>query len=129
MGKRVLVADDDAGWRYILTRFLEPDCTVIGYVERGDELVAAAGQLLPDVITLDISMPGKSGLKALPELRQLLPDATIVIVTASIDPLYREEAFRRGADAYISKSRVSTDLKTEVSPPRDCPVEMRITQR
>jgi len=117
LGKRILIADDDPGWRQVLTRVVEPDCSVVAYVERGDEVAAAAEFHRPDVITLDIGMPGKSGLKALSEIRELLPDALIVIVTSSIDPRYREEAVRRGADAYIAKSRVFTEFKAELSPP------------
>ena len=54
--------------RAIITRLLMPDFEVIGYVERGDELAANAMRLHPDIVTLDVAMPGQSGLNALPAL-------------------------------------------------------------
>jgi DNA-binding response OmpR family regulator len=118
MRKRVLIVEDDAAWRHILTRILEQDYSVVGYVERGDRVASAATQLQPDVVTLDVSMPGKSGLNVLCELRELLPEATLVIVTAHTNPHYREEAFRRGADAYVAKNRIFEELLAELAPPR-----------
>jgi CheY-like chemotaxis protein len=109
-GKRILVVDDDPGWRHVLTRILEPACSVVGYATHGEEVAAAAGRLRPDVITLDVSLPGRSGLNLLPELRRLLPEALIVIVTASVNPVYRDEAFRRGADGFVAKHRVFEEL-------------------
>ena len=64
----VLVADDSTECRAIITRLLMPDFEVIGYVERGDELAANAMRLHPDIVTLDVAMPGQSGLNALPAL-------------------------------------------------------------
>jgi len=115
MKKRVLIVEDDAGWRHILTGILEPDCCVVGYVERGDRVSNAARHLQPEIVTLELSLPRKSGLKILLELREILPEATIVIVTAQTNPHYREEAFRRGADGYVAKKRVFDDLLPEVS--------------
>lgn len=57
-------------------------------------------------------MPGKSGLNVLPPIRQMLPNAVIVVVTCCNDPVYKEEAFRRGADAYVLKSRIRSDLQS-----------------
>jgi DNA-binding response OmpR family regulator len=117
MRKRVLIVEDDAGWRHILTRILERDCLVVGYAERGDAVAATAERLHPDVVTLDVSLRGKSGLNVLLELRELLPEAILVIVTAHANPHYRDEAFRRGADAYVAKNRVFEELLAELAPP------------
>ena len=108
--RRVLVADDHAVWRREIARVLQPECEVAGYAERGDAVLETAAGLQPDVVTLDVSLPGESGLNVLPALRAELPDAVIVIVSATATRLYREEAFRRGADAYIEKGRIVTDL-------------------
>jgi DNA-binding NarL/FixJ family response regulator len=105
----VLVADDSTEWRAIITRLLMPDFEVIGYVERGDELVTQATRLHPEIVTLDVAMPGQSGLNALPALRVALPNAIVVISTIST-AIYKEEAFRRGANAYVAKARVLSDL-------------------
>jgi DNA-binding NarL/FixJ family response regulator len=79
---------------------------VVGFAERGDQLLELATSLRPHVITLDVSMPGLSGLNALPRLRAALPTAVIVVLTTNSSPLYREEAYHRGADAYVLKGSV-----------------------
>jgi len=107
---RVLVADDNPDWRYLLTKVLRPEYDVAGYAERGDKIIEVARDLQPDVITLDISMPGQSGLGALTALRAALPKAIIVVVSGTVRRLYQEEAFMRGADAFITKDRVLSDL-------------------
>ena len=99
----VLVAEDNAEWRSIITRVLMPDFEVIGYVERGDELVTHATRLHPDIVTLDVAMPGQSGLNALPALRVALPNAIVVVISTIPTAIYKEEAFRRGANAYVAK--------------------------
>lgn len=75
----MLIADDDADWHYIFARVLESECDVIGHVEHGNEVVAAAVRLQPDVVTLDVSMPGPSGVRVLPKLREALPEAILMI--------------------------------------------------
>lgn len=102
-----LVADDHAEWRYIITRVLEEQYDVIGYADRGDQVLDMASRLQPDVITLDVSMPGQSGLEALPALRAALPTTIIIVVSTNAMPLYQQEAFARGADGYVPKNRLS----------------------
>ena len=64
----------------------------------------------PDVLLLDVSLPGLSGIRALPALRAALPETCIVILTTHSDPAYQEEAFRRGANGYVLKRCAYTDL-------------------
>lgn len=106
----VLIADDNREWRTVIERLLEPHYEVLGLVARGDEVVARAVSLQPEVITLDVSMPGKSGLNLLPELRIAVPDAAIVVVTTTLTTIYIEEAYRRGAHGYVFKRNVRSDL-------------------
>ena len=100
---RFLVAEDNQEWRDIIIHILEVDYDLAGVVERGDQIVETAQKFLPDLITLDIAMPGQSGLQALPRLRLLLPHAVIVVISNTATPIYREEAFARGADGYLEK--------------------------
>ena len=67
------------------------------------KIVEVAQSSLPDMITLDIAMPGQSGLHALPRLRSMLPHAIIVVISNTATPVYMEEAFARGADGYLEK--------------------------
>jgi DNA-binding NarL/FixJ family response regulator len=105
-----LIADDHPEWRTIIARILDSAYEVIGFAERGDQLLELATGLRPQVITLDVSMPGLSGLNALPRLRAALPTAVIVVLTANSSPLYREEAYHRGADAYVLKGSALEEL-------------------
>lgn len=68
---RFLVAEDDEEWQKIIVHILEVDYDLAGVVERGDQIIDTAQRFLPDVITLDVSMPGQSGLQALPRLRAM----------------------------------------------------------
>lgn len=106
----VLIADDNREWRDLIARILRPDYDIAGFVTRGNELLMQAIALHPDVITLDISMPGASGMQILPGLRSAMPDAVIVIVSITSSRLYVTEAYQRGADGYVTKRKTSLDL-------------------
>jgi len=105
-----MIADDSAAWRAIISRIVEPEYRIVGFATRGDEVVRQAAALQPDAITLDVSMPGVSGLQVLPKLRSALPNAVIVIVTVTSSQLYMDEARLRGADAYVVKRNALADL-------------------
>ena len=100
---RFLVAEDNLEWQKIIIQILEADHDLAGVVDRGDQIIDVAQNCLPDMITLDITMPGQSGLHALPRLRAMLPHAIIVVISNTATPVYMEEAFARGADGYLEK--------------------------
>lgn len=100
---RFLVAEDNQEWQRIIVQILEIDYDLAGVVDRGDQIIDVAQKCLPDLITLDIAMPGQSGLHALPRLRSMLPHAIIVVISNTATPVYMEEAFARGADGYLEK--------------------------
>jgi DNA-binding NarL/FixJ family response regulator len=106
----VLIADDSSEWCSLIAQVLEGQYEIIGFVARGDEILRRAMKLHPDIVILDVSLPGMSGLQVLPMLRSALPDAAIVIVTTTVNKLYVDEAYRRGASGYIDKRRVRSDL-------------------
>ena len=93
-----------------ISALLNRYCIVVGTTERGDTVVPMAAKLRPDVVLLDISLPGQSGLQLLPELRRLYPSLGIVMLTNQDQPIFREEAARRGADGYVLKDRAADDL-------------------
>lgn len=100
---RFLVAEDSEEWQKIIIQILEKDYDLAGVVDRGDQIIDVAQKCLPDVVTLDVAMPGQSGLQALPCLRSTLPNAIIVVISNTATPVYMEEAFARGADGYLEK--------------------------
>ena len=115
----LLVVEDNAEWRAIIANGLQPICELVGFVERGDEILKAAEKFRPELVTLDIALPGGSGLNALPRLRALLPETIVVVISMSAAQIYKDEAFARGADAYIEKGSVLSSLVEAVSSARE----------
>jgi DNA-binding NarL/FixJ family response regulator len=103
MPTRVLVADDHLAIREGIRSLLAPDdeLLVVGEAADGVQASRMALELKPDMILLDNSMPGKTGLEVARELKPLLPDASIVFLT--LDPGIRDLALAVGAAAHISK--------------------------
>ena len=103
MPTRVLVADDHLAIREGIRSLLAPDdeLLVVGEAADGIQASRMALELKPDLILLDNSMPGKTGLEVARELKALLPDASIVFLT--LDPGIRDLALAVGAVAHISK--------------------------
>ena len=107
---RVLLADDHALVLDGLRKILEPECEVVGAVEDGRSLLAAAKQLQPDIILLDISMPLLNGVEAARRLRVTVPGAKVIFVTMHADATYVAGAFRAGASGYVLKRCASLEL-------------------
>ncbi len=104
-GRRVLVVDDDRSYRQILRLIVESgtDYRVVGEAEDGREAIALATSLAPDVILLDLAMPGMGGLEALPLLLAVVPSAKVVVLS-SLEPAYlMEKAGGHGASAFCTK--------------------------
>lgn len=80
-----------------------PGFTVVDAVSDGKQAIRAATALQPDLILMDLSMPGMSGLDAASEIRRRLPDVHIVFLTLSRNEEFVRDAFRMGADAYLLK--------------------------
>jgi DNA-binding NarL/FixJ family response regulator len=103
---RILIADDHDVVRHGVCRVLElePGWTVCGEATDGREAVALAVTLQPDVVVLDISMPGLNGIEATRRLRRLVPDARVLILTMhDVDTLIAD-ALKAGARGYVLKS-------------------------
>jgi DNA-binding NarL/FixJ family response regulator len=107
---RVLLADDHALMVDGLRKLLERDFELVGAVHDGRALLAAARALRPDVILVDISMPRLNGIDAVRQLRVLVPESRLVIVTMHADPTYVAEAFKAGASAYLVKRSAVGEL-------------------
>src|SRR5262249_24516220 len=80
----------------------------------GRALLAAAQELRPDVIVLDIAMPLLGGLDAARQLRRLMPEVRLIVLTVSEDPDLAAEAFRAGASGYLLKNSAASELITAI---------------
>jgi DNA-binding NarL/FixJ family response regulator len=107
---RILLADDHPALLAETARLLGQDHEVVGTVANGLELLAAAEGLDPDVIVLDISMPGMDGFEAARRLKQSGCRSKLVFLTVWEDADFAREAMALGADAYVVKSRLASDL-------------------
>ena len=115
MGRpRLLLADDHTLLLAGIRRLLEPEFDLVGSVEDGQALLAAAKTLKPDIILLDISMPVLNGIDAAHRLRKLLPSAKVIFVTMHSNLDYVTEAFRAGARGYILKRAAASELITAI---------------
>ncbi len=107
---RILMADDHSILLAGLRKLVEDLYEVVGMVEDGRELVAAAGRLKPDLILLDISMPLLNGLDAARQIRKSLPDVKILFLTMHASPAYATEAFKAGGSGYLLKQSAASEL-------------------
>jgi DNA-binding NarL/FixJ family response regulator len=105
MGRRTLVVDDHPLTRAALVGLLEQHgFPVVGEAGDGEEAIDRARELQPDLVLLDLSMPGLGGLAALPRLRAAAPHSEVVVLTASGTEENLLEAIRAGAAGYLLKT-------------------------
>ena len=113
---RILLADDHvvirAGTRRILED--EPDLEVVGEAGDGSEALTLALSMMPDVILLDINMPNMDGIAASTELRRLLPNVRLLILTAYAHQACVRHMNRLGVSGYLLKSAGAADLVTAI---------------
>jgi DNA-binding NarL/FixJ family response regulator len=107
---RVLLADDHRLFREACSRLLEADCDVVGAVADGRALLAAAPELLPDIVVVDVAMPLLNGLDAVRQLKRAMPEVKAIFLTMSEDSDVAAEAFRAGASGYLLKNSAASEL-------------------
>lgn len=109
---RVLIADDHGivreGIRMILA--LHDDIEVVGEAENGQEAVEQAGRLAPDVVLMDISMPGLGGLEAMLEILKVKPGTRVLVLTQYDNTEYIYRFLKSGAAGYVLKKAAGDDL-------------------
>lgn len=113
---RVLLAEDQSLVRGALTALLtlEGDIEVVAEVARGDEIMAAAERVRPDVALLDIELPGADGLSVAAVLRDRLPGVRVIILTTFGRPGYLRRAMEAGAIGYVLKDAPASTLATAI---------------
>ena len=108
----VQLCDDHALVRSGLRRLVdaEPDLKVTGEAANADEAVEQVRAGRPDVLLLDIVMPGRSGIDALPEIGAAAPETKVLMLSMQDDPIYVRQAFAAGAHGYLLKEAADTEL-------------------
>jgi DNA-binding NarL/FixJ family response regulator len=111
---RVLLADDHTLLLGAFEKLLSEEYDVVGQVSDGRALVAAAKELKPDVVVVDISMPLLNGLEAGRQIRQMSRSVKLVFLTMNEDAALAAEALRFGASGYLLKRSAASELLTAI---------------
>jgi DNA-binding NarL/FixJ family response regulator len=106
---RVLLADDYPEIVKAVSRLLALDCDVVGTVADGSALLEAVQRLQPDVVVLDVNLPGVQSLEACREITRANPERKVIMFTAVDDPNLSQAFLQAGASAFVSKV-ASVDL-------------------
>ena len=114
---RLLIVDDhEVVRRGVRSLLLEhSDCDVCGEAVDGQDALEKARELKPDVIVMDVSMPRLNGLEATRQVRNMLPDCEVLILSQHENPEMARQALKAGARGYVVKGSISKDLLSAVS--------------
>jgi DNA-binding NarL/FixJ family response regulator len=107
---RVLLVDDSPAVLTLVSHVLEPDFTVIGTLPDAESLVAAWPNARADVIVLDISLPGQTGLEVIGHLRAVGCHAHVVFLSVHEEPDIVSAAWAAGGTAYVAKRDLGSEL-------------------
>lgn len=109
---RVLLADDHILFREGLAGIIgnQPDMQIVGEANDGLEAFVKAQELKPDLILMDVQMPGMGGIEAVQQIKQVLPETIIVMLTVRSDDELLFEALKNGAQGYLLKEIRSQEL-------------------
>jgi DNA-binding NarL/FixJ family response regulator len=113
---KVLVADDHRLMLQAIRIALSEseEIEIVGEADSGTKVVPLVGQTGPDLVLLDVKMPGIDGLKVLERLREQYPQVRVAVLSGVDDPVVVEAAFKRGASAYIVKHIDPRDLAAAI---------------
>ena len=109
---RVVIVDDHAvvrsGLRLLLER--EPGIAAVDEAANADEAMFRLIEHKPDVLLIDVTMPGTSGIEALPKLKEASPDTKVLVLSMHDDPRYVRDAFAAGANGYVLKEAADAEV-------------------
>ncbi|MBB5339963.1 response regulator [Tunturiibacter gelidoferens] len=112
---RLLIADDHKLLAEACKSILEPRYQIIGIFTDGRSLLQAAFTLKPDVVILDIAMPGLNGLDAGEQIKRKMPLVKLIFLTMTLTAEMAADAFRRGASGYVLKQSAAQELIVAVN--------------
>ena len=109
---RIMIVDDNATFREQLKEFLasEPDIEVVGEAADGQEAIRKARELQPDVVLMDVRMPGINGIHATRQLKEEMPEVKVIILSLYDIDEYRKAALDSGASGYVVKKSIVQEL-------------------
>ncbi len=114
---RILIVDDNESFLETLEKFVNtlPNVEVVGKVDSGQQAVKICSKLNPDLVLMDIKMPGLNGFEAARIIKSMENPPRILLLSFNDHPEYRIESVNAGADGYLSKSEISSGLLRQIS--------------
>ncbi len=110
--KKIMIVDDEESIRLLYKEELEDEGFVVECAKNGEEALEKLGYFRPDLITLDIKMPGMGGIEALKRIRETEKRLPVILCSAYGD--YKQDLTTWASDAYVVKSCDLTELKTTI---------------
>ena len=114
--RRILIVEDHtllrAGLRALLAQ--EPDIEIAGEADNGRDAICLISTLAPDLVLMDLSMPGTNGIEAIAEIKRRNPDIKILVLTLHRAEEYIHQSLRAGADGYILKDATHDELRIAI---------------
>jgi two-component system invasion response regulator UvrY len=113
---RVVIADDDVEARTLIGFILsqDPGVLLVGEAIDGDSAIILVRQAEPDLVVMDVMMPGVGGLEATRRIKREWPDTRVLVLTNLTDDETRRSAFVNGADSFLTKRDIATRLLTAI---------------
>jgi NarL family two-component system response regulator LiaR len=113
---KVLLVDDHSVVRQGIRTFLEahPDLIVVGEAASGEEAIQLVAKLAPDVVLMDLSMPGQGGIEAIRQIKKISPHSQVVVLTSFQEDEYIFPTLRAGALSYVMKDIQARDLANTI---------------
>ncbi len=116
---RLVLVDDHAMVLESLQKLLEPHYPVVGSACEAKNLACLVEEVHPDIVLMDVSMPGRNGFDTTRDLKANFPKIKIIFVSMHTEPMWIMEAFRAGADGFVPKQSVSQELIVAVKTVHD----------
>jgi len=110
MRLRVLLADDHPEMMTALAHLIEPMCEIVGRIADGAEVLDSVARLRPDVLLVDVNMPGLDGIEICRRAARAFPAVNVIVLTAAVDGALADAAREAGAAAFIVKLAAAEEL-------------------
>ncbi len=110
----VLIVDDDEAFREVIKRQMGQGVKVIGEAARGDDAVLLASELRPDVVLMDLDLPGLDGIAATRQIKALDPEVKVILLTPHDEEAYLNSTGKSGADAILAKRAVRAEILARI---------------
>lgn len=107
---RLMIVDDSALMREAIEMVVDPEFDVVASVQDGKTAITAAAGLDPELVLLDISMPGVNGFEAARQIKQACPITLLIFVSEHEEKSYREAGFSAGGSGYVIKRKMASEL-------------------